>query len=248
MVNELTGATLYAEKVKSILEKVISTQNESFNDAAEAVVRTIKGGGAVYLFGTGHSHMLAEEGHFRAGGLAPVIPILVSGLMVHESAINSGKLERLPGLAATILSHYQPKANDVMFIFSNSGVNAVPVEMAIEAKKIGMTVIGVLALAYASVAPVNSTGKRLNEIVDISIDNQIPAGDALVEIGHSGLRTGPASTIMGAFILNSILTEAAYRINASGIEPAIYISSNMPGAAEHNQKLVEREKTRNPHL
>lgn len=248
MVKDLIGATLYADKVKSILDQVMTTQNESFDCAAEAVVRTIKQGGVVYLFGTGHSHMLAEEGHYRAGGLAPVIPILVSGLMLHESAINSGKLERLLGLAATILSHYQPTANDVMFIFSNSGVNAVPVEMAIEAKKLGMTVIGVLAVAYASVAPFNSTGKRLNEIADIVIDNKIPAGDALVEVGQSGLRSGPASTVVGAFILNSIFTEVVYRINSAGIEPPVYISSNMPGAAEHNQRLVQREKIRNPHL
>lgn len=248
MADNLIGATRYFEKVRSILDQVIQTQGEAISDAANAVVETVNHGGAVYLFGTGHSHMMAEEGHYRAGGLAPVIPILISSLMLHESAINSGKLERMPGLAATILSHYQPTANDVMFIFSNSGVNAVPVEMALEAKKIGLKIVGVLALAYAKVAPLSVAGKRLNEIVDIVIDNQIQAGDAVVEIGNTGLHSGPASTIVGAFILNAVLTEGLCRLNALGKEPSIYISSNMPGAAEHNQGLLMREKTRNPHL
>jgi len=124
MAENLIGATRYFEKVRLILDQVIQTQREAISDAANAVVETVNHGGAVYLFGTGHSHMMAEEGHYRAGGLAPVIPILISSLMLHESAINSGKLEHMPGLAATILSHYQPTANDVMFIFSNSGGRA----------------------------------------------------------------------------------------------------------------------------
>lgn len=248
MAEDLIGAPQYFTKVLSILNQVMQTQKEVISDAAGQVVQTVKKGGGVYLFGTGHSHMLAEEGHYRAGGLAPVIPILVSGLMLHESAINSGKIERMSGMAATILSHYQPTEKDVMFIFSNSGVNAVPVEMALEAKKIGMQVIGVLAVAYAKVAPLSVAGKRLSEIADIVIDNQIPAGDAVVEIGNTGLHSGPASTIVGAFILNAVLTEAVCRMNALGLEPSIYISSNMPGAAEHNQRLLIREKTRNPHL
>jgi uncharacterized phosphosugar-binding protein len=248
MSNELIAARKYYSKVSSILDQVINTQAESISKAADVVVKTVDQGGAIYLFGTGHSHLLAEEGHFRAGGLVPVIPILISSLMLHESAINSGKLERMPGLAAAILSHYQTDANDIMIIFSNSGVNAVPVEMALEAKKIGMQVVGVLALSYAQVAPLSSVGKRLNEIVDIVVDNQIQAGDAVLEVGKTGLFTGPASTIVGAFILNAILTEAICRMDAAGKKPPIYISSNMPGAAEHNQKYLTQAKARNPHL
>jgi uncharacterized phosphosugar-binding protein len=248
MANHLMGATQYFEKVRSILDQVMQTQQGAISAAADAVAQTVGQGGAVYLFGTGHSHMMAEEGHYRAGGLAPVIPVLVSSLMIHESAINAGKMERLSGLAGTILSHYQPTAQDVMFIFSNSGVNAVPVEMALEAKKIGMKVVGVSALAYSKVAPLSAAGQRLDEIVDIVIDNQIQAGDAVVEIGNTGLYSGPASTIVGAFILNAVLTEGMCRLYASGKEPSLYISSNMPGAAEHNEELLKREKTRNPHL
>lgn len=248
MADELIAAQEYYTKVSLLLDQVIHTQAKPISSAANAVAKAVARGGAVYLFGTGHSHLLAEEGHFRAGGLVPVIPILISSLMLHESAINSGKLERMPGLAAAILSHYQPTPNDVMIIFSNSGVNAVPVEMALEAKKIGLPVVGVLALSYAKVAPLSAVGKRLSDIVDIVVDNQIQAGDAVIEVGKTGLFTGPASTIVGAFILNAILTEAVCRMDAAGKKPPLYISSNMPGAAEHNQEFLAQEKTRNPHL
>ena len=248
MTDDLSGAMQYYYKICAILDQIITTQREAINSAVEAVEQTINQGGAVYLFGTGHSHMLVEEGHYRAGGLAPVIPILVSSLMLHECAINSGKYERIPGMAATILSHYHPTAKDVLFVFSNSGVNAVPVEMALVAKSIGMKVIGVLAVAYAGMAPLSAVGKRLDEVVDIVLDNQIPPGDAVVAIGENGLRCAPASTIAGAFILNSVLCEVVYRLNASGKEVPVYISSNMPGATEFNQTLLEREKARNPHL
>lgn len=248
MQSNLLAAQEYYDKVRLLLDQVIHTQSSPLSEAADAVVNTINRGGAVYLFGTGHSHLLAEEGHYRAGGLAPVIPILVSSLMLHESAISSGKFERMSGLASAILSRYQPTTKDMMIIFSNSGVNAVPVEMAIEAKKIGMQVVGVLAVSYARVAPKNGIGKQLNEVVDIVIDNQIQAGDAVVEVGNTGLYCGPASTIIGAFILNATFAEAALRLHAAGKEPPIYISSNMPGATEHNQKLLEKEKSRNPHL
>jgi uncharacterized phosphosugar-binding protein len=59
---------------------------------------------------------------------------------------------------------------------------------------------------------------------------------------------GPLSTIAGAFLLNAVLTEAAVRLTARGIQPPVYISANMPGAREHNAALFAKYRTRNPHL
>jgi uncharacterized phosphosugar-binding protein len=192
--------------------------------------------------------MLAEEGHTRAGGLAPVCPILSSSLMIHESAASASKLERLSGVAATLLVRYQLTSKDVLIIFSNSGVHAVPVEMAILARQIGLKVIAIVALEYTLHAPLSSVGKRLNEIADIVIDNQGPQGDALVPINGTDLKVGAPSTIAGAFIVNSIFTEVAWRIAAAGETPPVYISGNMPHSAEHNLALRNQYRSRNPHL
>ncbi len=242
------GAFAYMNAIKGLLDKITQTQEDGIDRAATAIVNSIKSGGMVYLFGTGHSHMLAEEGHTRAGGLAPVCPILSSNLMIHESAASASRLERLPGLAPTLLMRYQLTSQDVLIVFSNSGVNAVPVEMAIQAKQIGLTVIAVLSIEYTLHAPVNPLGKRLNEIADIVIDNQGPRGDAIVPLNHTELKVGPPSTVTGAFILNSIFTEVAWRIADKGETPPVYISGNMPNAAEHNSTLRDLYRTRNPHL
>jgi uncharacterized phosphosugar-binding protein len=234
--------------VRDKLDAIVNTQGVVIEQAVTAVVKAITGGGIVYLFGTGHSHMLAEEGHYRAGGLVPVCPILNSALMLHEGAVVSTVMERVSGLSPAILKRYQPTEQDVLIMFSNSGVNTVPVEMAIAAKEYGITIIAVISRAYAKQAKAGPTGRKMADIADIIIDNQGPPGDALVEIGDTGLKTGPLSTIAGAFILNAILTEAAYRLAAQGETPPIYISANIPGATDHNAALVEKYRMRNPHL
>ncbi len=245
----IQGAQLYMNAVRERLDAIAQCQIEAIEKAAQAVFQTVRDGGIVYLFGTGHSHLLCEEGHYRAGGLASVCPVLYSGLMLHEGAILSTQLERASGIGPMVLARYQPTERDLLVIFSNSGVNTVPVETAMAAKEIGMTVIAVIAADYAAQTPAGPTGKKLVDIADIVVDNQGPPGDALVEINHAGLRAGPLSTIAGAFILNAILTEAVWRIVAAGeTTPPVYISANMPSSAAHNALLVERYRHRNPHL
>lgn len=82
------------DAVRERLDAIASDQQDAIGRAAAAVVNAIEAGGLVYLFGTGHSHMLAEEGPYRAGGFAAVCPVLCSSLMLHEGAVSSTKLER----------------------------------------------------------------------------------------------------------------------------------------------------------
>jgi uncharacterized phosphosugar-binding protein len=245
---DLKGVQAYIDAVRERLDAIAANQLEAIDRAATAIVEAVEADGLVYLFGTGHSHMLAEEGHHRAGGLAAVCPILHSSLMLHEGSVLSSKMERMSGLGPAVLSSYQPTSKDVLVIFSNSGVNAVPVETALAAKEIGMKVVAVVARDYASQVPAGPTGKKLTDIADIVLDNHGVAGDALVDLAGSELRVGPLSTIAGAFIWNAVLTEVAWRMSEHGMTPPVYISANMPGAREHNAALVEQYRARNRHL
>lgn len=238
----------YMTRVRASLQTLVSTQMHLILLAADKVAETLRKDGLVYLFGTGHSHLLAEEGHYRAGGLAAACPILTPDLMLHEGAVESTVQERTIGLSEGLLAQYAPTTQDVMFIFSNSGVNAVPVEMAMAAKARGMTVIAVVSLAYSTSLTPRVHGKKLIDLADITLDNQGPAGDAIIDIIPNGLRAGPISTVTGAFLLNAVLVEAMQRMVDAGQTPPVYISANMPGAAEHNAALVERYRRRNPHL
>ena len=86
-------------------------------------------------------------------------------------------------------------------IVSNSGVNHAPVEAALIAKR-KIKTIALTSYKFSNKHPLK-VKKRLYEICDIYIDNKIPPGDAVVEINK--MMVGPASSITGAFILNSIL-------------------------------------------
>ena len=104
----------------------IPNENTSILEAANQFYKTYKNDGMIYIFGTGHSHMLAEEGHFRAGGFAPICPILFSGLMLHEGSLLSGEIERTAGIATRVLQNCKLKEKDTLMIFTNSGVNQAP--------------------------------------------------------------------------------------------------------------------------
>jgi len=246
----LEGAAAYMRAVQELIQRVIDTQSEALSAAADVMERALRSDGRILLFGSGHSHILAEEGHYRAGGIAAVVPILSTSLMLHESAIASTTYERLTGLAGPLLARYAPTAQDCLIVFSNSGVNAVPVEMAkIAREQYGMAVIAVIAARYAAQAPLSPLGARLSEIASVTIDNGGLPGDAAVDVGDTGVRVGPSSTVVGAFILNSLLTEVTFRLaKDKTAQLPVFISANMPNAAEHNRQLLERYKSRNPHF
>jgi uncharacterized phosphosugar-binding protein len=228
------------------LSTIFETQAAAFNAAATAMVAAIRADRLIYLFGTGHSHMLAEEGHYRAGGLACVVPILDPALMLHEGAVESTRREREFGVAQGILSRYPIGAVDVLVVFSNSGVNAVPVEAARHGLATGACVIAVTSEAYSRQAAAGRD--RLGALADITIDNGTVPGDASVTPAAGQPPVGPLSTIIGAAVLNALFVETVSRLGAMGIEAPIYVSANMPGAKERNAALVERYRARNPHL
>lgn len=243
---DLSAARAYVTEAVNILTNLVSGQEAAFSNAVEAIAHSARSGGVVYLFGTGHSHMLAEEGHYRAGVLACVVPILRSVVMLHEGAVAGTALERLPGLAEKVLAGYDIGQDDVLVVFSNSGVNAVPVEAAEAGRARGAKVIAVTSETYSRMAA--NGRKRLADVADIVIDNRGPAGDALCAVSADGLKAGPISTIAGAAILNALLVEAATRLVAETGEAPVYVSANMPGAAERNAALVARYRKKNPHL
>jgi uncharacterized phosphosugar-binding protein len=231
-----------ADLAARIADPALAAQLEP---AIAAVVAAVQADRLVYVFGTGHSHLLALDLHYRAGGPAYVVPVLDERLMLHQGAMASTDRERMSGAAAEALSRYPLVAGDVVIIISNSGVNAAPVEAADLAKSLGASVIALTSRAYSEAA---ARGRpTLASRADIVIDNALPPGDALVALPASGLKAGPGSTAVGAAILQALFAEAAARLAVAGV-PLIFLSANMPGAEENNRELVARYGPRNPHL
>ena len=213
--------------------------------AVNVIESSVKAGGLTYLFGTGHSHLLALDLHYRAGGPAFTVPVLDEGLMLHEGALASTARERETGVAASVLGRYPLSSRDVLVVISNSGVNAVPVEAAEHGRAQGAKVIALTSEAYSAAA---ARGRvRLADLAHVVIDNGLPPGDAMVTLPGTELRSGPGSTVIGAALLQAIFSEVAARLAADG-PPPLWLSANMPGGAEHNRALLDRYGPRNPHL
>jgi uncharacterized phosphosugar-binding protein len=236
----------YLADLADRITSIRSTAAQSLERAAEVMAACIQHDGLIYIFGSGHSHMLAEEAHFRAGGLAAAVPMLAAATMLHEAATVGTKLERLPGLVPALLARYPVGPKDVMIVVSTSGVNAAPVEAAMFGKARGATVIAITSESYSQAA---ANGRpRIADLADIVLDNGAPPGDATQDAGADGLMVGPVSTVIGAALLNAALAETARRLIASGGPAPIYVSANMPGATDRNEDLIRRYQPRNPHL
>ena len=235
----------YLTKINSLLDKILKEEKNKILSSARLIRDSYKKGGQLYIFGTGHSRLLGEEAFHRAGGFAAACPIRDDNLTFKKGAKKATSLERTPNIAKKALSKYKITNKDILMIVSNSGVNHAPVEAAMIAKQKKIKSIALTSVKYSKKAPLSELNKRLYEIVDVYIDNKIPPGDSIININKFSV--GPVSTITGSFILNSILVEVANLLKNEKIFP-FYISVNMPGAKENNDKLVKKYKKSNIHL
>lgn len=230
----------YSEKLRYAMDAILGTQTEAMSRAASLVRDTIERDGLIYIFGCGHSHILAEECFYRAGGLACTVPIFHEPLMLHESASLSSRLEKQSGLADRVLSRYNIVERDMLICISTSDKNAVPVELCGAVGEKGVPTVGVSSSAYFADEVHNALGKHLHEVCSVWIDNAAPHGDACLTLRGAAVPMTPVSTVTGAFILNSILAQGAQLALDDGAEVPIYLSGNIPGGAEYNRKLIER--------
>ena len=235
----------YLNKINSLLDKILKEEKNKILSSARLIRDSYKRGGQLYIFGTGHSRLLGEEAFHRAGGFAAACPIRDDNLTFKKGAKKATSLERTPNIAKKALNKYKITNKDILMIVSNSGVNHAPVEAAMIAKQKKIKSIALTSVKYSKKAPLSELNKRLYEIVDVYIDNKIPPGDSIININQFSV--GPASTITGSFILNSILIEVADMLKLEKIFP-FYISSNMPNADRNNNKLENKFRKNNPHL
>lgn len=237
----------YPNLIEKLFTELQRDNAKVVEQCAVALKSCIDSGGLLYVFGAGHSSILAEEAFHRAGGLVPVYPILHDYLSPHTTPKISGKLERLEGVAEILFARAKPKKGDVMMIASNSGINAVAIEMALECRKIGVLTIAFTSQAHSkSVTSRHSSGKRLFELCDIVIDNHCPAGDALVNF--NGVRAGAGSSIANCFLYNWIMTSACALWTNEGKTLPVYKSANTPGGDAHNELLEAPYRQRIPLL
>ncbi|NLJ49508.1 MAG: SIS domain-containing protein [Candidatus Atribacteria bacterium] len=235
----------YYDKVNNQLMEIINTEKEKMLQASIQIAQSIANQGLVHIFGTGHSHLFSEEAFYRAGGLACINPILEPSLMLHAGAMKSSTLEDLEGYAEKIFNHVQPEKSDIFVIFSNSGVNYVPVEMAKKVKDSQLPLIGIGSKKYSEFLKKTKNRQSLSDFADIFIDNHAEIGDAVLSITGIEPKIAPTSTVCGAFILNLILANVSvWLVQEKKLTPPIFISGNLPDGKKKNTDLYNYYRKR----
>jgi uncharacterized phosphosugar-binding protein len=231
----------YLDQIIDLLNEVRRTQSEAIEQAAQVLARAIQQGHLVYVFGAGHASILAQELFYRAGGLVPVNPILPPGMTTDVRPVTlTTRLERLAGFGTQIIAETPIQEGDVLIVHSVSGRNAASIEAAQAARERGAFVIALTSLAYSqSVQPRQPGMPRLFEAANLVLDDCAPVGDALVALPGMEQKVGPASTVTGAAILNAVIARAAGLILAQSGDAPVFMSANLDGGEEHNQKWLD---------
>jgi uncharacterized phosphosugar-binding protein len=236
----------FIRQSQAILERIQATQMEAIERASELCAQTIAQNGLVHMFGTGHSRIFVEEMFPRHGSFPGFHPIVELSLTFHNVVVGANGqrqamfLEHVEGLGQVILRNFVFSPPDCFLLFSNSGINEVVVDVALEAKRQGYPVIAVVSLDHcARSAALHSSGKKLPDIADIVIDNCTPGGDALVSIPGLEDPVGPGSTIGAATVTNAIKCLVAEKLVALGKPPIVLTSSVLIGSEASRKRFDE---------
>ncbi|GAA2061523.1 SIS domain-containing protein [Streptomyces albiaxialis] len=226
-----------------LLQQVRDGEAKNVAAAGGLIAEAVADGRRVFAFGAGHSSLPAQDVVYRAGGLA-VMNLLslpgVVGVDVRPVTLGSA-LERVDGLAGAVLDSSHVRPGDVLIIISLSGRNALPVEMAMNARALGLKVVGVTSVAYATgTRSRHTTGTFLKDHCDVVIDSRIAVGDA--ELTAEGVEApfAPASTVVTSALMQAVVASAAEELVRRGIEPPLLRSANVDGGHDWNAQVMER--------
>lgn len=235
----------YIENIKKLIEIVETNEDENIKKCIDMFVETIKNKKSIYIFGASHAGILSEELYYRAGGLVLVNPIFARELMLDNSPITfTSEMERCLGYGDRLAKKVGFNKDDLLILHSVSGRNPVTIEMAMYAQSVGCKIIGITNLSYSkNVSSRHPINKNMYEFCDVVLDNHGDIGDACVEIEGMKQKVSPTSTIIGALMLNTIVSEVAKKLVEEGVDnPPIFYSANIDGGDKLNRELFEKYK------
>lgn len=221
--------------VQKMMEVTIG-QEENIRKAGEIIANSIKNGGIIQSFGSGHSYGNALEISGRAGGL-------IQTKVINEPA--RGIYESIEGVGKIFMDNLDLRVEDTLILISNSGRNPLSIELAMGAKQMGVRIIVVTALDVASDSTSrHSSGKMLHEFADVILDNKSIYGDACIDVESLPVKVGGTSLYTGSLLLDCAVMDAMDMLIEEGITPPIFMSANVDGGPEYNKKMLDKFKHR----
>ena len=240
--NPVAGKFLAA--ARALLDR-LEAQSEAIDAASELCADAIGAGGLVHLFGTGHSRIPVEEMFPRYGSYPGFHPIVELSMTFHTQVVGANGqrqamfIERVEGLAETILANFDLRPTDVMMIFSASGLTAVPIEMAVGARARGLKVVAVTSVAHTQAGQGRHPAGRLLDHADVVLDLATPAGDAMVKIEGLDTPVGPGSSLAAVALVNEIKVRTAALLVARAAMPPVLTAAALVGAERSSQLFDE---------
>ncbi len=236
----------YLQAAQGILERVRQTQLPAVAECARLCGESILRDGLVHMFGAGHSRMALEEMFPRYGSFPGFHPIVELSVSFHNQVVGmNGQrqamfIEQVEGLGAAILRNFEFGPHDLMWVVSTSGAGALGVDVALEAKRLGMPVIALVSLEHCAVCePRHSSGKKLPDLADLVLDNCAVPGDAMVRIPDLPYPVGPGSTIGNTAIINMVKCEVARLLTERGQPPLVLTHAHSIGK-EASREVFDR--------
>lgn len=236
----------YLDATLALVNGIADTQRDAILRAARVCADTILKDRLVHLFGAGHSRIPVEEVFPRYGSFPGFHPMVELSMTFHHNVVGANGqrqamfIENVSGLAEKILRNFRLSSDDTMVVFSVGGTNVVPIEIALEARKAGLTTIAVTSLASnATGRTAQSDGKNLADVCDIVIDNGVPAGDAVVWVDGIETPVSPVSTIGACFVANALKAQIAQLLTDAG-QPPLVLTSPVHVGSERSRDLFEK--------
>ena len=229
----------YFSIVQEQLKRQFEEEESHIEQAATYCAASVIKKRVIHVFGCGHSQMFAMEVFYRAGGLVPVNALLIPHLALFPKAKLSTLQERIEGFSDQYLNLENVSGDDTMIIISVSGRNAGVIDMAKEAKKIGMQVVALTSIDFTeSVTSRHSSGKLLKDVADVVIDIKCISGDACLSIEGVEPKFCGTSTVLGMTVMESIIARTVELCVEQGVVPPIYVSSNLDKGDAINAKHI----------
>lgn len=237
-------ANQWKKNAISVMDQIESTQMDQIRKVAEVMADCLQAGHLIHTFGCGHANLPIEEMYPRIGGFVGFHPLceLPLTFFTHingEMGINQFLwLERAEGYGKAIMSSWNFHKDDLVWLFSHTGINAVNIDVALEAQKRGMKVI-----AYGSAGqtgakvPRHSCGKNLFQIADYVVDSCCPLEDASVDLKNHFDKIGPLSTMAFVTTVWMTICTVAEILADRGVKLYIHPSHNVPGDTTAHERL-----------
>src|SRR3954451_25421133 len=222
----------YFRAVREAIDAIEKTQVARVREASARFAATILAERLVHVFGTGHSRMAVEEMFPRYGSFPGFHPIVELSMSYHNPVVGANGqrqamfLENVQGFGPVLWRNFSTTSDDSLLAISSSGSNAVTIDVAIEAKRLGMFVVALTSLANAHAsASRHESGKKLHEVADLVLDQKAPPGDSAVWIERLETPVSPLSSVTGCTIINLIKADVARRLTEAGQPPKVLTSS-----------------------